>query len=71
MIQFVEHPTLDFGSSHDLRVLGLSLALGSMLLLGSLPEILSPSPFAPPRPSTTFSLSLSQTILKNLFFKLL
>ena len=31
MAQLVEHPTLDFGSSHDLRVLGLSLISDSVL----------------------------------------
>ena len=31
VIQSVECPTLDFGSGHDPRVVGLSLELGSML----------------------------------------
>ena len=31
MAQSVEHPTPDFGSGHDLRVLGLSATLGSVL----------------------------------------
>ena len=26
MTQFIEHPTLDFGSGHDLRVLGFLLS---------------------------------------------
>ena len=30
--QSVERPTLDFGSGHDPRVMGLSLALGSALI---------------------------------------
>ena len=31
MAQSVERPTLDFGSGHDLRVVGLSPTLGSVL----------------------------------------
>ena len=31
MAQLVKHPTLGFGSGPDLEVMGLSLALGSML----------------------------------------
>ena len=31
MAQLVKHPSLDFGSGHDLRVLGLSPASGSTL----------------------------------------
>jgi len=31
MAQSVEHPTLDFSSGHDLRVVGLSPVLGSVL----------------------------------------
>ena len=31
LAQSVKHPTLDFGSGHDLRVMGLSPKLGSML----------------------------------------
>ena len=48
--QSVEHPTLDFGSGHDLRVLRLSLPL---LLLSS--ESTCPSPSIPP-----LALSLKQ-----------
>ena len=45
MAYSVEHPTLDFGSVHDLRVLGWNTMSGSALawsLLGNLP----PSPTA-------------------------
>ena len=31
MTQSLEHPTLDFVSGHDIRVVGLSLASGSAL----------------------------------------
>ena len=31
MAQLIEHPTLDFGSGHDLRVVRLSPVLGSAL----------------------------------------
>ena len=30
--QLVKHPTLDFGSGYDLRVLGLSPVVGSVLI---------------------------------------
>lgn len=33
--QSVERPTLDFGSGHDLRVVGLSLTLGSTVCVQS------------------------------------
>lgn len=50
--QLVKCPNLDMGSDHDLRVMGSSPALGSMLSGDSL----SPSPFAP----TLCALSLSK-----------
>ena len=31
VVQSVKHPTLEFGSGHDLRVMGHSSALGSPL----------------------------------------
>ena len=31
VVQSVEHLTLDFGSGHDMRVVGLNPVLGSML----------------------------------------
>ena len=43
MAQLVEHPTPDFGSGHDLRVVRSSPMTGSAWNL----RILSPSPFAP------------------------
>ena len=30
--QLAKHPTIDFGSAHDFRVMGLSLRLGSVLV---------------------------------------
>ena len=41
MVQLVECLTLDFGSGHDLRVMGLSLASGSMLSLEPAQDSLS------------------------------
>ena len=35
MAQWVKHPTLDFGSGHDPRVVGSSLMLGSMVRVES------------------------------------
>ena len=58
MVQSVKHLALDFGSGPDLRVMGSSPALGSML------SIESAYPSALPLPS----LPLSQiNINKNLF----
>ena len=45
MAQLVEWPTLDFGSGHDLRVLGLCPGSGTTLWRACL-EILSLSPVA-------------------------
>ena len=51
MVRLVKHPTLDFGSAPDLRVVRLSPASGSER---SLLEILSlPLLSAPPPPSKT------------------
>ena len=47
MAQFIEHPTLDFGSGHDLRVVRLNLLLGSMLSMEPAWDSLSPSLCAP------------------------
>ena len=44
MAQSVNHLTLGFSSGHNLRVMRLSLMLGSMLI----GEFASPSPSAPP-----------------------
>ena len=51
----VKHQTLDFGSGHDLRVVGLSPASGSMLSV-SLLGILSPPPLS------SLALSLPQKV---------
>ena len=48
MAQSVEHPTLDFGSGHDLRVLGSSPTSNSMLSGESAPDSLSSSLSASP-----------------------
>ena len=66
MAQSVEHPTLDFGSGHDLTVHGIEphikLCTGSMEPTW---DSLSPSLFAPP---LTLSLSLSLSL--SLFLKI-
>ena len=61
MAQSVEHPTLDFGSGHDLWVVDRA-PWQAWHSLGSLLEILSPFPSAPfPVRAHSFSLfSLSQ-----------
>ena len=41
MVQLVEHLTLDFGSGHDLKGMGLSPVSGSVLIAQSLLGILS------------------------------
>ena len=46
MAQLVKRLTLDFGSGHDLRVVGWSCVSGSVLTLASAGDSLSPS--APP-----------------------
>ena len=60
----VEHLTLDFGSGHDLGVMGLSPVLGSMLSMepawDSLP--LSLCPFSPLPPAHTHSRIEQNTI---------
>ena len=61
--QWVKHPTLDFGSDHDLRVMRLSPLWGSALRGESAQDFLSPS--APPHAHT---LSLSEI---NKSFKIL
>ena len=48
--QSIKCLTLDFGSSHDLTVVGLSPVLGPGLTVGSLLEILSPSLSLRPSP---------------------
>ena len=60
MAQFVKHPTLDFGSGHDLTVARLSPASGSMLSVESAEDSLSPSPSVPPLLACTLILSLFQ-----------
>ena len=47
VIQSVECPTLDFGSGHDPRVVGLSLELGSMLSVEPASDSVSISLSAP------------------------
>ena len=55
MAQLLGRPTLDFGSGHDLRVLGSNPEMGSTLSV-SLLELLSPPPPLPP--PLTLSLTL-------------
>ena len=45
MAQSLQHPTLDFGSGHDLTVEGQGPAPGSALTARSLLEMLSLCPF--------------------------
>ena len=52
MAQLVKHPTIGFGTNHDLRVLGSSPASGSKLAWDSLPLPL-------PHPPCARALSLS------------
>ena len=59
MAQSVMHPTLDFGLSHDLRVVSSSPASGSAFSMGSARDSLSLSPSAP-IPISLLPLSLSQ-----------
>ena len=54
MAQSVEGLTLDFGAGHDPRVVGLSLALGPALSVGSAYDSLSLS--LPLLPAHTLSL---------------
>ena len=61
MVQLVKCPTLDFDWGHDLRVVGLSPGLGSMLSTESAGDSLSSST-APP--TCVLSLFLSQSINK-------
>ena len=56
MAQSVEHPTLGFGSGHDLRVMGLSPALGSMLSGESAWDSSLTVPPPPPDPPCTLPL---------------
>ena len=58
MAQLVEGLTLDFGSSHDLRVVRSSPTWGS-ILAWSLLGILSAFPLTPPPYILSLSLSLS------------
>ena len=60
MAQSVEHPTLDFGSGHDPRVVGSSPKLGSMLSMK--PAWNSPSFSAPPPLLLSLSLPLSLSL---------
>ena len=59
MTQSVEHPTLDFASGHDPRVVGSSPMPGTVLSVGL--EILYPSSSVPFPHSLFLSLSLSKT----------
>ena len=45
--QSVKHPTLDFGSGHDFRVVRLSPMLGSVLGMEPALDSLSPGPCTP------------------------
>ena len=65
MAQLVKCQTLDFGSGHDLRVLGSSSALGSNVNRESAREF-SVSLLLPPPPIHRHPRTLSQT---NTFFK--
>ena len=49
--QLVEHLTLGFGSGQDLRVLGLSPALGLVFSADSRLVLLSPLPLISPSPA--------------------
>ena len=60
--QSVKHPTLSFGSGHDLMVVSLSPASGSGLTALSLLGILSLSLSAPPLFAFSLSLTLSKQI---------
>ena len=64
VVQLVKRPTLDFGSGHDLTVVGPSLVSDSVCLL-SLPLSLCPSPTH----VCALSISLSQN--KSISFKIL
>ena len=62
MAQSVKHPTLDFGSGHDLRVLRLSPAQAPHSAVSLVEDSLSFSPSAPPPTHVhvyAFSVSLS------------
>ena len=56
MAQSVEHLTLDFGSSLDLRVLGSRPVLGSLLGRESAGDSLFPSPSHLPPPIRAYAL---------------
>ena len=60
MAQLVKHPTLDFSSDLDLRVLGSSPTLGSTLSV----ESACSSPSSPP-PAHALSLSQMSKILRT------
>ena len=66
MAQSVEHPTLDFGSVHDPRVMGSSPALGPVLSMEPAWDSLSLS--LCPSPVHALSLSvpkINKTLKKN------
>ena len=67
VVHLVKHHTLDFGSGHDLGVIGLSPALGSELGVESAWDSLSLSPSVPPLCECTRLLALSKI---NLFKKM-
>ena len=62
MAQLVKHPTLGFGSGHDLTAGGLKPASGFMLMVQSLLGILCLPLSAPPL--LRLSLNLSNKIIK-------
>ena len=64
MAQSVKHPTLDFGSGHDLMVVGSSPASGSVLTVWSLLGILSLLSLCP-SPTRSHDLSLKSPLKKK------
>ena len=59
MVQSVEHQTLDFGSRLDLRTVGSSPTMGTMLSLEPAWHSFSLLPFLCPSPLLTLTHSLS------------
>ena len=67
MAQLAGHPNLDFGPGHDLRVMGTSPVMGSVLSMDSA----YPSPTVPsPTPTHILCLlSFYNKYIDNFFFK--
>ena len=66
MVQLVKHPTLDFGSGHDLMVLRLSPVSGSTLGVELGEDFLSHSLSASPLLMLSLSLFLSNKDFKKI-----